>query len=104
MSNFPLMRRLKKFLFHNAILVYAGSLPQASLDCQRPLALLANSMLKETLRRAQKRYQKQVNNNRRHLSFKVGQKVWLNVNNFTLPQGLTPKFMAKFAGPFPVVK
>ena len=28
----------------------------------------------------------------------------LNVKNFTLPQGLTPKFMAKFAGPFPVVK
>ena len=30
--------------------------------------------------------------------------VWLNVKNFTLPQGLTPKFMAKFAGPFLVVK
>ena len=30
--------------------------------------------------------------------------MWLNVKNFTLPQGLTPKFMAKFAGPFPVVK
>ena len=31
-------------------------------------------------------------------------KVWLNIKNFTLPQGLTPKFMAKFARPFPVVK
>ena len=30
--------------------------------------------------------------------------MWLNVKNFTLPQGLTPKFMAKFVGPFPVVK
>ena len=30
--------------------------------------------------------------------------MWLNVKNFTLPQGLTPKFMAKFAGPFLVVK
>ena len=28
--------------------------------------------------------------------------MWLNVKNFTLP--LTPKFMAKFAGPFSVVK
>ena len=28
----------------------------------------------------------------------------LNVKNFTLPQGLTLKFMAKFAGPFLVVK
>ena len=33
-----------KNFFHDAILVYAGSLPQASPDCQRPLALLANSM------------------------------------------------------------
>ena len=61
-------------------------------------------LAKETLRRAQKRYEKQVNKNRRQVSFKVGQKVWLNVKNFTLPQGLTPKFMAKFAGPFSVVK
>ena len=45
-----------------------------------------------------------MNKNRRQVSFKVGQKVWLNVKNFTLPQGLTPKFMAKFAGPFPIVK
>ena len=30
--------------------------------------------------------------------------MWLNVKNFMLPQGLTPKFMAKFAGPFLVVK
>ena len=30
--------------------------------------------------------------------------MWLNVKNFTLPQGLTPKFMAKFAGPFLIVK
>ena len=30
--------------------------------------------------------------------------MWLNVKNFTLPQGLAPKFMAKFAGPFLVVK
>ena len=44
-------------------------------------------LAKETLRRAQKRYEKQVNKNRRHVSFKVGQKVWLNVKNSTLPQG-----------------
>ena len=61
-------------------------------------------LAKESLRRAQKCYKKQVNKNRRQVSFKVGQKVWLNVKNFTLPQGLTPKFMAKFAGPFPIVK
>ena len=61
-------------------------------------------LAKETLRRAQKRYKKQGNKNRRQVSFKVGQKVWLNVKNFTLLQVVTPKFMAKFAGPFPVVK
>ena len=61
-------------------------------------------LAKETLRKAQKRYEKQVNKNRRHVSFKVGQKVWLNVKNFILPQGITLKFMAKFAGPFPIVK
>ena len=61
-------------------------------------------LAKETLRRAQKRYKKQVNKNRRQASFKVGQKVWWNVKNFALPQDLTPKFMAKFAGPFLVVK
>ena len=61
-------------------------------------------LAKEPLQRAQKRYKKQVNKNRRRVSFKVGQKVWLNMKNFTLLQGLTPKFMAKVAGPFPVVK
>ena len=45
-----------------------------------------------------------MNKNRRQVSFKVEQKVWLNVKNFKLPQGLTPKFMAKFAGPFSIVK
>ena len=30
--------------------------------------------------------------------------MWLNMKNFTLLQGLTPKFMAKFARPFSVVK
>lgn len=30
--------------------------------------------------------------------------MWLNVKNFTLPDGLTPKFMAKYAGPFVIAK
>ena len=45
-----------------------------------------------------------MNKNKRQENFKVGQKVWLNVKNFTLQQGLTPKFMAKFAGPFLIIK
>ena len=31
-------------------------------------------------------------------------KVFLNVNNFTSAEGLTPQFMSKFVGPFLVVK
>ena len=61
-------------------------------------------LVNETLQRAQKCYKKQVTKNQRQERFKVGQKVWLNVKNFTLSQGLTPKFMTKFARPFPVIK
>ena len=64
-------------------------------------------MLEKTklhLDKAQKRYVKQVNKGRRHVEYTVGQKVWLNVKNFTLPEGLTPKFMAKYAGPFVIAQ
>ena len=56
------------------------------------------------LEKAQKRYEKQVNAGRREVEYEVGQKVLLNVKNVTLPEGLTPKFMSKFAGPFPIVE
>ena len=56
------------------------------------------------LEKAQKRYEKQVNAGRREVEYEVGQKVLLNVKNFTLPEGLTPKFMSKFAGPFAIVE
>ena len=48
--------------------------------------------------------QKQVNAGRCEVEYGMGQKVLLNVKNFTLPEGLTPKFMSKFAGPFPIVE
>ena len=56
------------------------------------------------LEKAQKRYEKQVNAGRCEVEYEVGQKVLLNVKNFTLLEGLTPKFMSKFAGPFPIVE
>ena len=28
----------------------------------------------------------------------------MNVKNFTMPEGLTPKFISKFAGPFPIIE
>ena len=33
----------------------------------------------------------------------MGQKVLLNVKNFIMPKGLTPKFISKFAGLFPII-
>ena len=56
------------------------------------------------LEKAQKCYKKQVNARRHEVEYGVGQKVLLNVKNFTLPKGLTPKFMSKFAGLFSIVK
>jgi hypothetical protein len=56
------------------------------------------------LEKAQSKYVKQVNKGRRQVEFTEGQKVWLNVKNFARPEGLTTKFMAKFAGPFRIVK
>ena len=56
------------------------------------------------LEKAQKCYEKQFNAGRHEVEYGVGQKVLLNVKNFTLPQGLTPKFMSKFASPFPIVE
>jgi hypothetical protein len=38
------------------------------------------------------------------VEYEVGQKVLLKVKNFTMPEGLTSKFMSKFAGPFPIVE
>jgi hypothetical protein len=38
------------------------------------------------------------------MNYNVGQKVLLNMKNFTMPKGLTPKFMSKFIGSFPVVE
>ena len=56
------------------------------------------------LEKAQKRYKKQVNARRHEVEYGIGQKVLLNVKNFTLFQGLTPKFMSKFVGLFSIVK
>ena len=56
------------------------------------------------LEKAQKCYEKQVNAGRREVEYGVGQKVLLNVKNFTMPKSITPKFMSKFASPFHIVE
>jgi hypothetical protein len=69
------------------------------------LAKKREQMLEKTkvfFEKAQKRYEKQVNAQRHEVEYEVGQKVLLNVKNFIIPKGLTPKFMSKFAGPYPI--
>ena len=56
------------------------------------------------LEKAQKRYEKQFNARRCEMEYGVSQKVLLDVKNFTLPKGLTPKFMSKFVGLFFIVE
>ena len=71
------------------------------------LAKKREKVLKKTkllLEIAQKCYEKQINTGIRKMEYEVGQKVLLNVKNFTISKGLTPKFMSKFAGLFPIVE
>ena len=61
-------------------------------------------MTKLLVEKAQKRYKKQVNAGRRKVEYDVGQDVLLNVNTFTIPKGLTPRFISKFGVPVPIVE
>jgi hypothetical protein len=61
-------------------------------------------MTKLLLEKAQKCYEMQVNAERREVEYKVGQKVLLNVKNFTMSEGLPSKFTSKFVGPILVVE
>ena len=71
------------------------------------LAKKQEQMLEKTkllLEKARRRYEKQVKAGRHEMEYKVGQKVLLNVKNFTMLESLTPKFMSKFAGLFSIVE
>ena len=49
-------------------------------------------MLEKTkllLEKARRRYERQFNAGRREVEYEVGQKVLLNMMNFTMPEGLT---------------
>ena len=61
-------------------------------------------MTKLLVKKAQERYEEQVNARIPKMDYEVGQKVLLNVNNFTLPEGLTPKFISKVGAMFPIVE
>ena len=56
------------------------------------------------LEKAQKCYEKQVNAGRHEVEYEVDQKVFLNVKNYPMPEGLKPKLKSKFVGPFSLVE
>lgn len=59
---------------------------------------------KQLLEKAQKCYEKQVNAGRHEVEYEVDQKVFLNVKNYPMPEGLKPKLKSKFVGPFSLVE
>ena len=61
-------------------------------------------MTKLLVEKAQKRYEEQINAGRRKVENELGQKVLLNVYNFTLPKGLTLNVMSKIGAPFSIVE
>jgi hypothetical protein len=56
------------------------------------------------LEKAHKRYKDFADKSRREVKFQVGNKVWLNIKNFRLPEGLSHKFLGPYAGPFKVLE
>lgn len=46
----------------------------------------------------------QVNVRKCKVEYELGPKELLNVKIITMPEGLTPKFKSKFAGPFSIVE
>ncbi len=61
-------------------------------------------LAKANLEKAHKRYKDFADKSRREVKFEVGDKVWLNIRNFQLPEGLSHKFMGPYAGPFKVLE
>lgn len=56
------------------------------------------------LEKAQVYYKTQVNAKRLEAEYKVGQMMLLTMKNFTMLEGLTPKFIFKFVGLFLVME
>ena len=61
-------------------------------------------MTKLLVEKSQNLYDKQVDAGRSKMEYEVGQKGLLNVNNFTLLESLTSKFMSKIGFPFSIVE
>jgi hypothetical protein len=46
------------------------------------------------LEKGQVSYEKQANKSQRHIEFEVGDLVWLNINDFKMPETLANRFVA----------
>ncbi len=61
-------------------------------------------LAKVNLEKAHKRYKDFADKSRREVKFQEGDKVWLNIKNFRLPEGLNHKFLGPYARPFKVLE
>jgi len=59
-------------------------------------------LAKANLEKAHKKYKDFADKSRRKMKFQEGDKMWLNIKNFRLPEGLSHKFLGPYAGPFKV--
>jgi len=59
---------------------------------------------KANLEKAHKRYKDFTDKSRREVKFQEGDKVWLNIKKFWLPEGLSHKFLGPYASPFKVLE
>jgi oligoribonuclease NrnB/cAMP/cGMP phosphodiesterase (DHH superfamily) len=57
---------------------------------------------KTNLEKAHKRNKDFVDESQREVNFEEGDEVWLNIQKFRLPEGLSHKFLGPYAGPFKV--
>jgi len=61
-------------------------------------------LVKANLEKAHKRYKDFADKSQREVKFQEGDKVWLNIKNFWLLEGLNHKFLGPHAGPFKVLE
>ncbi len=47
-----------------------------------------NAQTKKLLEKVQKRYEKHVNKTQKHVEFEIGQHMWLNIQDFKMPNEL----------------
>jgi hypothetical protein len=59
--------------------------------------------IKKFVEYAKKCYEKHAYKTQRHVEFKIGQHVWLNIYDLEMPDGLTLHFTTKCVGPYEIL-